>query len=340
MTPANDPISRPTLLEEYAAARTGAALFDRSAAAKIELAGPEAAIFLHNLSTQDVKKLADGEGCETFLTNAKARVVAHGAVSCLHWHGHPVYWFDTEPGQAEPVLQHLNHFLISEQVELADRTSGLGLLRLVGSSAAAIVTKACGATVPTLALWRHATLACDGAAIVVRYHNILNLPGYDCFCEASQTPRLRERLITAGALPAGAPTHELLRVEAGWPVVGIDMDENRFVVEVGRGAQAICYTKGCFLGQEPIVMARDRGQVNRMLLGILCGAGPTLAAGTRLFQGDAEVGQITSSVESPRLGQTIALAYIRRGSQEPGTKLTIEPIAAGRHGVVSSLPFA
>jgi tRNA-modifying protein YgfZ len=340
MTPANDPISRPTLLKEYTAARTGTALFDQSAAAKIELAGPEAAIFLHNLCTQDVKNLAEGGGCEAFLTNAKARVVAHGAVSCLHWQGHPVYWFDTEPGQAERVLQHLNHFLISEQVELADRTSALGLLRLVGPSAAAIMAKACGATVPALEPWRHVTLACDGAAIVVRYHSILNLPGYDCFCEADQTSHLRERLIAAGAVSAGEPAYELLRVEAGWPVVGIDMDENRFVVEVGRGAQAICYTKGCFLGQEPIVMARDRGQVNRMLLGLLCGAGPVLAAGTKLFQGDAEVGQITSSVESPRLGQAIALAYIRRGSQEPGTKLTIEHVTTGRQAVVCSLPFA
>jgi folate-binding protein YgfZ len=340
MTPANDPISRPTLLKEYTAARTGAALFDRSSAAKIELAGPEAAIFLHNLCTQDVKKLTDGEGCETFLTNAKARVVAHGAVSCLHWQGHPVYWFDTEPGQAERVLQHLNHFLISEQVELADRTRDVAMLRLIGPTAAKVLFRATLPVTPQTTAWHHNSGAYYNSQVIIRHHPGLDLPAFDCFCEATESPRLRERLVTADATPADSLTHELLRVEAGWPVVGIDMDENRFVVEVGRGAQAICYTKGCFLGQEPIVMARDRGQVNRMLLGILCGAGPVLTAGTKLFQGDAEVGQVTSSVESPRLGQTIALAYIRRGSQEPGTKLTIEPVPAGRQGVVSLLPFA
>jgi len=173
--------------------------------------------------------------------------------------------------------------------------------------------------------------------VIIRHHLSLNLPGFDCFCEATESLRLWERLVTAGATPADPLTHELLRVEAGWPVMGVDMDENRFVVEVGRGTQAICYTKGCFLGQEPIVMARDRGQVNRLLLGILCGAGPALAAGTKLLQGDAEVGQVTSSVESPRLGQTIALAYVRRGSQEPGTKLMIEP---ERQATVCALPFA
>jgi len=340
MTPANEAVNRQLLLKEYTAARTGAALFDRSDAAKIELTGPDAATFLHNLCTQDVKDLVADSGCETFLTTAKARVVAHGALSRVNWQGQSVYWFDTEPGQAQRAFQHLNHFLISEQVELANRTAALGLLRVVGPSAAAILAKACGATLPNLEPWRHVTLACNGAAVVVRYHNILNLPGYDCFCEAAQAPRLKERLIAAGALPAGAQAYELLRIEAGWPVVGVDMDENRFVVEVGRGAQAICYTKGCYLGQEPIVMARDRGQVNRMLLGLSCGAGPMLAAGTKLFQGEADVGQVTSSVESPRLGQAIALAYIRRGSQDPGTKLTIEPVLAGRQAVVCSLPFA
>ena len=67
----------------------------------------------------------------------------------------------------------------------------------------------------------------------------------------------------------------MLRVEAGVPRYGAEMNEERFVVEVGRTDRAICYTKGCYLGQEPIVMARDRGHVNRTLLGLrVQGEGP------------------------------------------------------------------
>src|SRR5207249_7728705 len=95
------------------------------------------------------------------------------------------------------------------------------------------------------------------------------------------------------------------------------MDETTFAPEVGRIQQAICYTKGCFLGQEPIVMARDRGHVNRALLGLKLSGGPA-PAGTKLFREGKEVGQVTSSVVSPRLGP-IALAYLRRGNWEPGT---------------------
>src|SRR5439155_24178755 len=119
---------------------------------------------------------------------------------------------------------------------------------------------------------------------------------------------------------------------------GMDIDENRFVVEVGR-AQAISYSKGCYLGQEPIVMARDRGHVNRTLLGIGVAQGDAPACGARLFHDGNEVGQITSSVVSPRFG-IIGLAYVKRGSQEPGTALVIEPETDGRQATVAALPFS
>lgn len=323
---------------DESAARDRAAVFDRGASF-VELAGPDARLFFHNLCTQDVKNLAPGAGAETFLTTSKAKVVAHGAVSHVSWQGQPVLWFDTVPGQGDLLLKHFDHFLISEQVELADRTSDLGMVRLVGPSAGAVLEKSFGVVSPTLAPWHHVTRSVDGHDVVIRHHVSLNLPAYDCFCPRALSPALRERLVAAGAIAGSEATHELLRVEAGWPVYPSDMDENRFVVEVGRGTQAICYTKGCFLGQEPIVMARDRGQVNRMLVGVLCGEGPALAAGTKLYQGDADVGNVTSSVVSPRLGQAIALAYLRRGHQEPGMKLTVEPATVGRTALVSALPF-
>lgn len=87
-------------------------------------------------------------------------------------------------------------------------------------------------------------------------------------------------------------------------------------------------------------MARDRGQVNRTLLGLTVSEGAVpLAQGTRLFQGDAEVGQVTSSTFSPRLQKVIALAYVRRGHQQPGTELVIESASAGRKAIVAELPL-
>jgi folate-binding protein YgfZ len=112
----------------------------------------------------------------------------------------------------------------------------------------------------------------DGSNGFVRRFDSLGLPGFDVISprgEVSWTAKL-------AAAPADSQLYEILRIEAGLPAYGSDMDENRFVVEVGRTAQAISYNKGCFLGQEPIVMARDRGQVNRMLLGVKVAEGEPL----------------------------------------------------------------
>src|SRR5262249_45827029 len=97
------------------------------------------------------------------------------------------------------------------------------------------------------------------------------------------------------------------------------------------------YTKGCYLGQEPIVMARDRGQVNRTLLGLKLAEAPA-PRGSPLFRDGKEVGRTMSSVVSPRLGP-VALAYVRRGHQEPGTVLEIEAAGQRRSAVVAALPF-
>jgi folate-binding protein YgfZ len=304
------------LVQEYQAALECAALFDLGAHSKIELTGRDAREFLHNLCTQDIKALPVGETREALLTTTKARVIAHVWITHRELNG---LLLDAVAGQSDKLLQHLNRYLISEQVELADRTQELGMLRLVGPKAAELVSKL--AITPS------------------RQHRLLALDGIDLIGSVAEIAAQRQHLLDAGAVPSGLLTYHLLSMEAGLPEFGIDIDEDRLAMEVNRTAQAICYTKGCYLGQETIVMARDRGQVNRLLMGVNIASGEPLAAGTKLFRAGEEVGHVTSSVFSPRLGQVIALAYLRRGSWEPGTELVVEPTTDGRLAVVSALPF-
>ncbi|MSQ94466.1 MAG: aminomethyl transferase family protein [Gemmataceae bacterium] len=304
------------MTSEYQAALDSAALFDLSDRSKIELAGKDSRDFLNALCTQDVKNLAIGSTCEAFLTTNKARVIAH--VWITHRESN-VLLLDAVAGQTDKLLQHLNRYLISEQVELADRTQELGMLRLVGPKAAELINKL--------------------AIMPSRQHRLLALDGFDLIGLGSEISTQRQRLIDAGAVLSGPSTYQILRIEAGLPEYGIDIDEDRLAMEVNRTAQAICYTKGCYLGQETIVMARDRGQVNRLLMGVKVASGEPLTPGTKLFRASEEVGHATSSVFSPRLGQVIAIAYLRRGSCEPGTELVVEPTRDGRTAVVEALPF-
>src|SRR5207248_9238246 len=98
--------------------------------------------------------------------------------------------------------------------------------------------------------------------------------------------------------------------------------------------------KGCYLGQEPIVRLRDLGHVNRVLTGLRIDGTEPAAPGAKLWRDGKEAGQVTSSVFSPGLGTAIALAYVRRGSTDPGTALEVEINATRARASVTSLPFS
>ena len=342
-------------VREYEQARAGCVVFDQSHRGKLELTGPEAARFLHNLLTQDVLNLPAGEGREAFALTAKARVVAYG----LLFHqktprGESAYWLNLPPGTAEATLKHLDRYRISEQVDFQDRTHDIAQLHVAGPRAAAVLERTAGATLPQLKDMKGLQyLLLPLTPFAICRHDLLGLPGFDVFSPAAALPEevwerltpsgatwpeaLWNRLTEAGAAPAGREAYEMLRIEAGTPAFGPDIDENTFAPEVGRETEAISYTKGCYLGQEPVVMARDRGQVNRTLLGLKLTGGPA-PHGSPVHRDGKEVGRVTSSVQSPRLGP-IALAYIRRGNQEPGTAVEVEVEGTRRPAVVCALPF-
>jgi folate-binding protein YgfZ len=327
-------------LAEYNTARMSAVLVDESPRGKIEVKGADAARFLHNLTTNDILQLPLGGGCEAFLTTAKAKIIAYllvfrHAVSA----DPPGFSLDVAPGSAESVIQHLDRYLISEQVEFANPTTAFAQMHLAGPQAPGLLENVLkDADLPSGAL-QHRPAHFGGAVKGwLRRHDALGLPGYDLVCPAEQAASLWTCLIQTGARPAGREACEILRLEAGLPREGADIDETTFAPEVGRIAETICYTKGCYLGQESIVMARDRGQVNRTLVGVQLPDGP-VPHNIRLFAGENEVGRVTSSVHSPRLGMGLGLAYVRRGHQEPGSILEVDASGKRAAAKVVKLPL-
>jgi glycine cleavage system aminomethyltransferase T len=309
--------------KEYRAALDGAAVFDRSSAGKLEVAGKDAPSFLHNLCTNDINGLPLGGGCEAYFCDHRAKVLAHAFIYHVLTAGRHAFWLDVTAGFNEKALQHLDKHLISEAVELVDQTEQFAQMHLAGPRAKSILEAALGEPLPNLDEFQHMERTFGSTATChIRRHDPLGVPGFDIICLNGRAAGVWRMLQSAGAVPAGEAAFEILRVEAGTPVYGVDIGVDRFVMEVARALRAVSYAKGCFLGQEPIVMARDRaGFVNRAFLGVKVLQGGTLPAGTKLSRDGAEVGLVTSSVHSPRLNAPLALAYIRRGNQDPGLRL-------------------
>jgi folate-binding protein YgfZ len=328
-----------SMIDDYRRAREKAVLLDDSARGKIEVVGPDVRTFLHNLCTNDIKNLSPGRGCEAFFATAQARAVAYGFIYCADGMEQPTFWIDADPGQNEKLLKHLDRYIISEQVELTDHTSGFHQLHVAGPEANTVLA-ACAqcSALPEAELQHMMNADLSGVSCQIRRHSPLGLPGYDILCPRESAERVQRALLESGASLSTPEVYQVLRIEAGTPRYGVDIDDNRLVMEVGRTPQAISYTKGCYLGQEPIVMARDRGHINRTLMGLKLSTSAPLPRDTKLFREGKEAGQLTSSVVSPHFG-TIALAYLRRGNQEPGTPLEFEVGGVKGSAEVTPLPF-
>jgi folate-binding protein YgfZ len=319
-------VRRYGLASEDAALRSGTGLVDLSAREVVRVSGPDRVSFLHGMVTQDVRGLAEGAVASAALLTAKgamvsdARVVRRAEDLLLL----------VEPGFGGPVLEALSRYLISEDAELADASAEFGQLTLVGPRAEGLARDALRLAAPTDGeLQRFEVEGASGWALPQG----LLLPGVDLLVPAGSLPAIVDRLLAAGAGPAGFEALEVLRVERGTPRFGADMDEKTIPLEA-RLERALNYQKGCYIGQEVIARATFRGHMNRHLVGLSFDVPP--APRSELFRGERRVGWVTSAVESPRFG-AIGLGYVHRDVEQPGTALTLTG-GTGR-ATVRALPF-
>ncbi len=326
---------------DYTAAISTAALCDITPTGKLELTGPDAPMFLGNLCTNDTKNLPLGGGCEAYFCDSRAKV--QFAVWIYHvklGDGRHAMWVETTPGRNAELVKYLDRYLISEQVEIADVTERFVQFHVAGPGAAEVLAKAIGEAIPELAEFAHMERTFGASATCsIRRRDRLGVAGFDVVCLKERSEGVRGLLSSAGAIAGTAEAFETLRIEAGTPIYGIDIDAERSVTQVGRFERAVSYSKGCFLGQEPIVMARDRtGHATRSFLGMKILEGGPLPAGTRLFRDGQDVGEVTSSTYSPRLGLPVALGYLKWKHQDPGLRLEAQTEGGTQPVEVVGLP--
>jgi folate-binding protein YgfZ len=149
---------------------------------------------------------------------------------------------------------------------------------------------------------------------------------------------LWQALVQAGARPVGEEALNVLRVEAGIPRYGHDVDETVILPET-RLEQLVSYNKGCYIGQEVVARVKYRGHVNRALSGFALDGDQVPDPGASLVGDDKEIGRITSAVRSIALGRPIALGYVRREHFAPGTAVTVRDGDATMTARVAELPF-
>ena len=314
------------LTEEYDAAVRAVAVRDRSHRARLLVTGRAPVETLRGVFTgkmPSAPKSLHGEGMKG-IAQYSAVLTAKGKMVADLW----VMWgpepeqesllLDVPSAAVESLLEHLGRYVPPRLAAVEDVSEEAGLLTVLGPEAAPALSKVVkdghmGAD--TLVGLEEGEFLVSGTGqdqIRIVKNCDVDTPAWDLFSSVERGVELWRSLTDLGARPTGVDVWDALRVEAGRPAFGQDMDGSTILSETGLEDRVVDHTKGCYTGQEVIVRIRDRGHVNRSLKGLLLADGPLPSGDAKLFHDDRAVGHITSAVESPRRGGGIALGYVRR----------------------------
>jgi len=301
----------------YAALRENAAWMDLSARGKIRATGEDRARLLHAMTTNQVETLKPGEGCYAFFLSAQGRILADANLLCFEDH----FLLDTEPETRTKIYEHLDRYIIADDVALEDQTDQIATIAIEGPKAEAALA-ALSAPVPaasySFASWKDGTVA---------RLDTTGKGGFFLLIPAEEKRAVTSRLIKAGFPEATPEDARIVRIENGRPRYGEEITE-RYLVQETDQLRAVNFGKGCYLGQEIVERVRSRAQIHRVLRRLEIDANDPPAAGIKLKSGDADAAEIASAVFSPALGKTVALAYVRTQFADPGTPVTLDGVSA------------
>jgi folate-binding protein YgfZ len=292
--------------------------------------GKDAVRFVDNFTTAAVSRLAVGEGCEGFFTDARGWVIALAHILRTD----TGLWIDAPPGLAPRLREHLEHYRIREDVEFVDASADRAAVLVAGPATPGWL--AARGVPPPARLLDHIAARPGGVPATVVRVDWCGPEGFLVQVDAGDGPRLAEWLASESLPVAGPAEYEAARIEEGTPDQG-DIPEKTLPQELDRNDRAISFTKGCYLGQETVARIDAVGHVNRTLVGL---ATPhPVAVGAEVRSHGEAAGRITSACYSPRLGAGLAMAIVPRKTLAVGgleidgieprvVPLPVEPAAA------------
>jgi tRNA-modifying protein YgfZ len=281
---------------EYRQLREGCGLLDRSDRGKLAIRGGEAAEYLQGQLTNDVEALTPGQGCYAALLDRKGHMQADMRVLRI---SPDELWIDVEAVALPAARRHLEMYKVGREVEVAEESAERAILSLIGPGSPEASGVAAGS--PN----SHRPAAIEGVETLA----VTTAEGLDLCCAATEAGELREALLRRGAVEVSGAAAEILRVEAGRPRFGAEMTEETMPAEAGIVEEAVSFTKGCYIGQEPVARLHYKGKPNRHLRGLRLSG--SVAAGVPLSHDGKEVGVVGTACVSPAFGP-IALAIVRR----------------------------
>ena len=327
-------------INEYQAARTGAALYDLSDQGKIYITGKDRINFLHRLLTNDILACTPGRGCHAALLTSQGHVISCLRLSAVD---HAIL-LDTPPSTRTTVYNNLNEFLFREDVQIEDQSDPKTLLGVHGPNASTLLSTTLAIkpeVLEELPVLHNMSCFIEDSPVLLIRDRYFGESGWDIFGSRSVINHLREKLIKAGATLISAQTARVLLMETGIPAYPEDFDESVTLFEAGLENCSISFTKGCYPGQEVMTWIRERNsnRTSRKLVGLTIDGSTVPATHDALIHNGLRAGHITSGVFSETLQRPIAFGYIRWDLKVAGTDIHVQHEKELIKATVCALPF-
>lgn len=322
---------------EHHAVRTAAGLIDLSHRGKVRMSGRDRQGFLHRIVTNDINGLKTGDGIYACLLTPQGKIIADMTVYLRE----EDILLDTEPGMAGVLQTSLDRYAIIDDVKIEDASERWSLIGLHGPHSASLLHDRFG-DVSGLRTAQHRTMDLDGTPVILARADRTGETGYDLYAPADRTLALWTEFLESGTRYGlrlvGHEALETLRVEAGIPRYGADLDD-RIIPNEAVKERAVSFNKGCYIGQEPVVMMEHRGKPNRLLTGLKIEGDVIPPHNAALKMDDQEAGWITSAVQGRSAPSILALGFVRRKYLSPGARLVVEIPGATTIAEIAEFPF-
>ncbi|MBX3421085.1 MAG: hypothetical protein KF752_05960 [Pirellulaceae bacterium] len=270
----------------------------------IEISGADAGRIVHNLTSNQVQSLSIGQAVETFVTDARGWVVAHGLI--LHHEPHR-WWLLGQHPDAARVANHIDRYIIREDARVVDHSLHSSLRLLIDDDSARVNQPIGG------------DIYASVVAAIPAFGPTARLCASVRSSDIDDIQSTRPLDISSESVPAAdIELWGSLRIERFWPRMGHDIWDKCIPQEIDRTRQAISFTKGCYLGQETIARLDALGQIQKKL-SLLKVDSTEVQPQMPVLQGEQQVGHITSV--AGRDDHCLALAVLRRGYFDIGTQL-------------------
>ena len=333
------PVQYSSILEEHRAVRGRAGLFDLSHMGELYVDGPEAGAALASALISDPPALAVGRAQYSMICAPDGGVIDDLIVYRL---AEEQFLVVANAGNAPVVSDALAERLEGFRAVLDDRSLATGLLAVQGPRAREILSAFTDVDLGGLRYYAAMQGTVAGVPALVARTGYTGEDGFEIFVETSETVRLWEILLdavrAADGLPVGLGARDTLRLEAGMPLYGNELDRDTTPYDAGLGRVVKLDKPGDFVGREALERVAREGAKKR-LVGLTVEGRGIARHGHPVWAGERRLGVVTSGTQSPTLGVPIAMAYVAPDAVEPGTVVDVEIREARVPARITSLPF-